>query len=199
MSVWRLWNQSWNIVATASSDEWIRWTSCLFSSIRPTAAFKRVWKMETKSYVSDRNRCDWRGTVSRPPNAPDPSLWEDQEIPHELQSVSYLCHLLPWFRLFPGPAVVFMMKHLKESGCEVPKLNVLCAPCDLTRSGGFTPDPGAVILCSGHFFSEAHMEHTLVHELMHMYDHCRFKIDWNNLRHHACSEVSQCLVQRVKT
>ena len=90
MSVWRLWNQSWNIVATASSDEWIRWTSCLFSSIRPTAAFKRVWKMETKSYVSDRNRCDWRGTVSRPPNAPDPSLWEDQGISHELQSVSYL-------------------------------------------------------------------------------------------------------------
>lgn len=88
MSVWRLWNQSWNIVATASSDEWIRWTSCLFSSIRPTAAFKRVWKMETKSYVSDRNWCDWRGTVSRPPNAPDPSLWEDQEINY---SQSHIC------------------------------------------------------------------------------------------------------------
>lgn len=92
---------------------------------------------------------------------------------------------------FKGPAVVFMLKHLKESGCEVPKSNVLCAPCDLTRAGGFTPDPGAVVLCSGQFFSESHMEHTLVHELMHMYDHCRFKVDWNNLRHHACSEVSK--------
>ena len=197
MSVWRLWNQSWNIVATASSDEWIRWTSCLFSSIRPTAAFKRVWKMETKSYVSDRNWCDWRGTVSRPPNAPDPSLWEDQGISHELQSVSYL----PSFNListFPRSCCC-IHDETPQGKCEVPKLNVLCAPCDLTRSGGFTPDPGAVILCSGHFFSEAHMEHTLVHELMHMYDHCRFKIDWNNLRHHACSEVSQCLVQRVKT
>jgi inner membrane protease ATP23 len=90
-----------------------------------------------------------------------------------------------------GPSVVFMLKHLKESGCEVPKSNVLCAPCDLTRSGGFTPDPGAVVLCSGQFFSESHMEQTLVHELMHMYDHCRFKVDWNNLRHHACSEVKQ--------
>ncbi|KXN84977.1 Mitochondrial inner membrane protease ATP23 [Leucoagaricus sp. SymC.cos] len=88
-----------------------------------------------------------------------------------------------------SPAVVFMLKHLKESGCEVPKSNVLCAPCDLTRAGGFTPDPGAVVLCSGHFFSESHVEHTLVHELMHMYDHCRFKVDWSNLRHHACSEI----------
>ena len=33
------------------------------------------------------------------------------------------------------------------------------------------------------------MEHTLVHELVHMYDQCMFKVDWNNLRHHACSEV----------
>jgi inner membrane protease ATP23 len=34
------------------------------------------------------------------------------------------------------------------------------------------------------------MENTMVHELMHMYDQCRFKVDWNDLRHHACSEVS---------
>lgn len=33
------------------------------------------------------------------------------------------------------------------------------------------------------------MEDTLVHELVHMYDHCKFKVDWSNLRHHACSEV----------
>ena len=33
------------------------------------------------------------------------------------------------------------------------------------------------------------MEHTIVHELVHMYDQCMFKVDWNNLRHHACSEV----------
>ena len=33
------------------------------------------------------------------------------------------------------------------------------------------------------------MEHTIVHELVHMYDQCMFRVDWNNLRHHACSEV----------
>ena len=35
------------------------------------------------------------------------------------------------------------------------------------------------------------MEDTLTHELVHMYDHCKFNVDWRNLRHHACSEVSE--------
>jgi len=33
------------------------------------------------------------------------------------------------------------------------------------------------------------MEDTLVHELVHMYDHAKFKVDWEDIRHHACSEV----------
>lgn len=33
-----------------------------------------------------------------------------------------------------------------------------------------------------------------MHELVHMYDHCKFKVDWSNLRHHACSEVRGPLV-----
>lgn len=86
--------------------------------------------------------------------------------------------------------MVFMLKHLELSGCAVPPANVLCAPCDYTRSGGFSPEAGAVILCAGRFFGKKHMEDTLVHELVHMYDHCKFKVDWSNLRHHACSEVS---------
>lgn len=88
-----------------------------------------------------------------------------------------------------GPLLVFMMKHLRLSGCDVPRSNILCAPCDMTKAGGFNPDPGAVILCGGHFFSKQHMESTIAHELLHLYDHCRFKVDWSNLRHHACSEV----------
>ena len=90
--------------------------------------------------------------------------------------------------------MVFMLKHLRLSGCEVPPSNIFCAPCDERRAGGFAPDPGAVVLCSGRFFGEQHMESTIVHELIHMYDHCRFKVDWTNLRHHACSEVSFFLI-----
>ncbi|RXW23093.1 hypothetical protein EST38_g2784 [Candolleomyces aberdarensis] len=88
-----------------------------------------------------------------------------------------------------SPMVVFMLKHLKLSGCEVPPQNILCAPCDKTRAGGFEHKRGVVVLCAGNFFSQQHMESTIMHELMHLYDQCRFKVDWSNLRHHACSEI----------
>ena len=29
----------------------------------------------------------------------------------------------------------------------------------------------------------------MIHEMIHMYDHCVFNVEWDNLRHHACSEV----------
>ncbi|KAF9235377.1 peptidase M76 family-domain-containing protein [Melanogaster broomeanus] len=90
--------------------------------------------------------------------------------------------------MYYSPSVVFMLKHLKLSGCAVPPSNIVCAPCDLTRSGGFNP-AGAIVLCQGHFAEKKHMEDTLTHELIHMYDHCKFKVDWYNLRHHACSEI----------
>jgi hypothetical protein len=38
---------------------------------------------------------------------------------------------------------------------------------------------------------QGHLEDTMAHEMVHAYDHLRFKLDWdNNLRHAACTEVS---------
>jgi inner membrane protease ATP23 len=36
------------------------------------------------------------------------------------------------------------------------------------------------------------MEDTMAHEMVHAYDHLRFKVDWDaqDLRHVACAEVS---------
>jgi inner membrane protease ATP23 len=83
-----------------------------------------------------------------------------------------------------------MMKHLKANGCNVTPEHLVCLPCSQQqRSGGFIPAAGAVALCQDGFVHKAHMESTMVHELVHMYDQCKFKVDWNNLRHHACSEV----------
>ena len=82
-----------------------------------------------------------------------------------------------------------MMKHLRLTGADVSSDDIVCAPCDFSRAGGFSPEAGAVVLCQGKFMSKRHMEDTIVHELVHMYDHAKFKVDWNNLRHHACSEV----------
>jgi inner membrane protease ATP23 len=94
-----------------------------------------------------------------------------------------------------GPPVQFMLKHLKLAGVDLTSTHIPCQPCDLTRSGGFAPDAGAVVLCQGNFLNKKHMEHTLVHEFLHMYDHAVFNVDWSNLRYHACSEV--CLLTRL--
>lgn len=83
-----------------------------------------------------------------------------------------------------------MVKQLQLAGCNVTPEHLPCTPCDRSRSGGFASDIGAVVLCQGNYMDKKHMEHTMVHELVHMYDHAKFKVDWNNLRHHACSEVS---------
>ena len=95
-----------------------------------------------------------------------------------------------------GPPVQFMLKHLKLAGVDLTSTHIPCQPCDLTRSGGFSPEAGAVVLCQGNFLNKKHTEHTLVHELLHMYDHAVFNVDWSNLRHHACSEV--CLLTYIQ-
>ncbi|KAG0181322.1 Mitochondrial inner membrane protease atp23 [Apophysomyces sp. BC1021] len=87
-----------------------------------------------------------------------------------------------------SPSVRFMLDHMQKVGKPLGKDDFLCAPCDESRSGGFSPDDG-ILLCQNHFASKVHQERTMVHEMIHMYDHNRFKVDWLNLRHHACSEV----------
>lgn len=88
----------------------------------------------------------------------------------------------------PGPAVVFMLKHLELAKCPFNSNSIQCHPCPPTRSGGFSPDHG-IMLCQDRFFNKKHMEDTLVHEMVHAFDHCRFDVKWDDLRHHACSEV----------
>ncbi|KAG0249958.1 Mitochondrial inner membrane protease atp23 [Mortierella polycephala] len=87
-----------------------------------------------------------------------------------------------------SPGVRFMMNNLQKAGCPLTKNMLECGPCDMTKSGGFSKDHG-ILLCQNGFFSKKHQEHTMIHEMIHMYDHCVFNVDWNNLRHHACSEV----------
>ncbi|ODN78745.1 mitochondrial inner membrane protease ATP23 [Cryptococcus amylolentus CBS 6039] len=87
-----------------------------------------------------------------------------------------------------SPIVSFLLNHLRISGCAFPSSSIQCHPCPENRAGGFAPEHG-ILLCQDRFFNKKHMEDTLAHELIHAYDHCRFKVDWGNLRHHACSEI----------
>lgn len=85
---------------------------------------------------------------------------------------------------------MFMAKHLARHGITVDSSNLSCHPCNKERAGGFSPELQEILLCQDGFIDKKHMEDTIVHELIHLYDHAKFKVDWTDLRHVACSEVS---------
>ncbi|KAL0088069.1 peptidase M76 family-domain-containing protein [Phycomyces blakesleeanus] len=92
--------------------------------------------------------------------------------------------------------VRFMMDELRKEGKPITKDNFVCSPCDEDRAGGYNPEIG-VLLCQNKLNSKAHQERTMVHEMVHMYDDQKFKVDWMNLRHHACSEHQACVKRRA--
>jgi len=85
-----------------------------------------------------------------------------------------------------SPIIIFMNSELKKVGCSPP---IYCAPCPQRAHGGFNPDMG-IVMCENHNSTKRRMESTLAHEMVHAFDHCRFKFDYDNLKHVACGEVS---------
>jgi len=82
-----------------------------------------------------------------------------------------------------------MLENITAANGKLDKSNIRCLPCGKFQSGGFDANYG-ILLCQNRLIDRNHMEDTLAHELVHAYDHLRFDVDWNDLRHHACSEVS---------
>ncbi|KAI0347986.1 metalloprotease ATP23 [Trametopsis cervina] len=99
------------------------------------------------------------------------------------------CEKWKYDLLHYSPAIVFMFQQLRAIGSNVTPDHLVCTPCAATQAGGFTPSNGSISLCQGLFLHKKHMESTIVHELVHMYDQTKFEVDWDNLRHHACSEI----------
>lgn len=91
------------------------------------------------------------------------------------------------FLMTSSPGVIFMLNELKKVGCELPVESISCEPC-VMQKGGFQPGQG-IKICSNQVVKTGEVEKTMVHELIHAFDHCRFKVDWMNTKHHACSEI----------
>jgi hypothetical protein len=84
-----------------------------------------------------------------------------------------------------SPIIIFLNSELQKLGCNPP---VYCQHCDLRWRGGFSSTAG-IMLCQNQMGDERRVESTLAHEMIHAFDHCRFKFDTKNLQHIACSEV----------
>jgi inner membrane protease ATP23 len=104
-----------------------------------------------------------------------------------------------------SPIIRFMSKNITELNGKLDGDNVQCRRCvtrvvqdkdenghvvekRVRQGGGFSPDHG-ILICANEMRSRGHMEDTLAHEMVHAYDHLRFKVDWSDLRHAACTEV----------
>ncbi|KAG2423503.1 hypothetical protein HXX76_015251 [Chlamydomonas incerta] len=67
-----------------------------------------------------------------------------------------------------------LMNALAELGCPVGRSFFHVMRCDAAVGGGFAPEHG-VILCYNRLHSRREVLNAMAHELIHAYDHCRFR------------------------
>ncbi|KAI5304777.1 Mitochondrial inner membrane protease atp23 [Ascosphaera pollenicola] len=92
-----------------------------------------------------------------------------------------------------SPIIRFLQDNIRQLGGNVTSDNIFCRRCDGDKqSGGFDPNYG-IVICANQQKAKNHVEDTMAHEMVHLYDYLRFKVDWSgqNLRHAACAEVSR--------
>ena len=92
-----------------------------------------------------------------------------------------------------SPIITFMKHNIDllgpaDGSASISPKNVRCRRCDTHQSGGFSSEHG-ILLCANQFRNRGHLEDTLAHEMVHAYDHLRFKLDPYDLRHAACMEI----------
>lgn len=92
---------------------------------------------------------------------------------------------------------MFMRKNIEALNGDLNAGNVICRRCPTRRDkdgnwirqgGGFNPEFG-ILICANEMRDRKHLEDTLSHEMVHAWDHLRWKVNWDDLRHAACSEV----------
>ncbi|KAG6017072.1 Mitochondrial inner membrane protease atp23 [Claviceps lovelessii] len=99
-----------------------------------------------------------------------------------------------------SPVVRFLSDKIKDLNGKLDASNVICRRCPSTleadmsvnrQSGGFDPKHG-ILICANEMRDRKHLEDTLAHEMVHAWDHLRWKMDWTgdkNLKHAACTEI----------
>lgn len=87
-----------------------------------------------------------------------------------------------------SPSVIFMREQIEKVGGYVSPFDIKCQICPQPKLGGFHPENG-IQLCANYIPDKWTLNDTLSHELIHWYDNTRFKVNWMDLKHHACSEI----------
>nr|CAG4635040.1 EOG090X0CKN [Alona affinis] len=89
-----------------------------------------------------------------------------------------------------SPLVQLMYRALKASGCEIDlRRHIACEVCDLKVSGGYDSHQNQIVVCQNVARSKGMIQGILTHEMIHMFDACRHKLDFKNVDHLACTEI----------
>eukprot|EP01087_Luapelamoeba_hula_P004280 TRINITY_DN14213_c0_g1_i2.p1 TRINITY_DN14213_c0_g1~~TRINITY_DN14213_c0_g1_i2.p1 ORF type:complete len:188 (+),score=30.61 TRINITY_DN14213_c0_g1_i2:3-566(+) len=90
-----------------------------------------------------------------------------------------------------SPNINHVLGAMADRGCHVSLGKFFtCKPCVGTAPiGGYWDPSQGVVVCQNYFTSLANTERTVLHELIHAYDDCRAHVDWDNCKHHACTEI----------
>uniref|UniRef100_A0A2C9L735 Mitochondrial inner membrane protease ATP23 n=1 Tax=Biomphalaria glabrata TaxID=6526 RepID=A0A2C9L735_BIOGL len=86
--------------------------------------------------------------------------------------------------------VKLMVTALESHGCPVElDRHISCEMCRDRVNGGFDPKSMQVVICQNNVHTQDVCCNVLAHELLHAFDYCRAKVNFENLRHLACSEI----------
>jgi inner membrane protease ATP23 len=116
--------------------------------------------------------------------------WHDADVRYEAIDCKRCETQRDWLLQY-SPIIRFMNDNIKQLGGDLGKHNIRCRRCETGMQGGFDKSYG-IKLCANYVETRKKMEDTMAHEMVHAYDHLRFKVDWDaqDLRHVACTEVS---------
>ncbi|XP_018048620.1 PREDICTED: mitochondrial inner membrane protease ATP23 homolog isoform X2 [Atta colombica] len=89
-----------------------------------------------------------------------------------------------------SPIIKLMMGALRSSGCEIDiRRHISCEVCNPIVTGGYDSEFNQIIICQNSAHSEDMVRGVLLHEMIHMFDYCRNKLDVKNIDHLACTEI----------
>ncbi|GAA99961.1 uncharacterized protein L969DRAFT_96578 [Mixia osmundae IAM 14324] len=101
-----------------------------------------------------------------------------------------------------SPIVRFILTHLSllpdptplkdQSATPYLPASIACVPCKDVAPGlfaGHDPETGIFLCQETVIRDEGVLRSTLAHELIHLWDHRRFHLDYRNPRHRACTEI----------
>ncbi|KIW54514.1 hypothetical protein PV05_06869 [Exophiala xenobiotica] len=88
-----------------------------------------------------------------------------------------------------SPVIRYMNDNIRKLGGDIGPHNIRCRTCKEGMLAGFDRQYG-IKVCANWVQSKSMMEDVVAHEMVHAYDHLRFKTDLDSdLRHAACSEI----------